>query len=84
MFRPPLGEVLRQEQLQAAHAQYVRWRNKILPEKESASCGRVPEFKCHTRRVGLDKLHDILKDKPMKLSLRAWTGSLVQAYVVNI
>ncbi|KAM9443555.1 uncharacterized protein FLJ43738 [Clarias gariepinus] len=74
------GEVLRQEQLQAAHAQYVRWRNKILPEKESASCGRVPEFKCHTRRVGLDKLHDILKDKPMKLSLRAWTGSLPVPY----
>ncbi|KAK3536659.1 hypothetical protein QTP86_015455, partial [Hemibagrus guttatus] len=74
------GEALHQEQLQAAHAQYVRWLRKILPDKESASCGRVPEFKCHMRRAGLDKLNDILKDKPMKLSLRAWKESLPIPY----
>ncbi|KAG7319071.1 hypothetical protein KOW79_017545 [Hemibagrus wyckioides] len=74
------GEALHQEKLQAAHAQYVRWLRKILPDKESASCGRVPEFKCHMRRAGLDKLNDILKDKPMKLSLRAWKESLPMPY----
>ncbi|MCI4390182.1 hypothetical protein PGIGA_G00119660 [Pangasianodon gigas] len=74
------GEALHQEQLQAARAQYVRWLRKILPDKESASCSRVPEFKCHMRKAGLDKLHDILKDKPMKLSLRAWKGSMPMPY----
>ncbi|XP_060713808.1 uncharacterized protein cfap92 [Tachysurus vachellii] len=74
------GEALHQEQLQAAHAQYVKWLSKILPDKESSSCGRVSEFKCYMRRAGLDKLHDILKDKPMKLSLRAWNKSLPMPY----
>ncbi|KAB5537023.1 hypothetical protein PHYPO_G00114050 [Pangasianodon hypophthalmus] len=74
------GEALHQEQLQTARAQYVRWLRKILPDKESASCSRVPEFKCHMRKAGLDKLHDILKDKPMKLSLRAWKGSMPMPY----
>lgn len=79
-----LGEALHQEQLQAAHVQYVKWLSKILPDKESSRCGRVSEFKCYMRRAGLDKLHDILKDKPMKLSLRAWNKSLVQFYIPNI
>ncbi|XP_053508523.1 uncharacterized protein cfap92 isoform X2 [Ictalurus furcatus] len=74
------GETLHQEQLQAAHAQYFRWLRKILPDKASASSGRVPEFKCYMQRAGLDKLHDILKDEPMKLSLRAWRGSLPIPY----
>ncbi|XP_066528423.1 uncharacterized protein cfap92 [Hoplias malabaricus] len=64
------GESLRQEQLQYASAQYSRWLRKILPDKCSAGSGRVPEFKCHMRRAGLDKLQDLLKDKPMKLSLK--------------
>ncbi|KAI4875080.1 hypothetical protein NFI96_033378, partial [Prochilodus magdalenae] len=67
------GESLRQEQLQAAQAQYSKWLMKILPDKDSARSGRVPEFKCHTGRSGLDKLQDLLKDRPMKRSLmRAW------------
>ncbi|KAF4094081.1 hypothetical protein AMELA_G00008640 [Ameiurus melas] len=74
------GETLHREQLQAAHAQYFRWLRKILPDEASTSCGRVPEFKCYMQRAGLDKLHDILKDKPMKLSLRAWRGSLPIPY----
>lgn len=77
----PLGEALHQEQLQASRTQYIRWRRKILPDKESASCLRVPEFKCHMQRAGLDKPHDMLKDKPMKLSLRAGRGSMVQVYL---
>ncbi|KAI5093505.1 hypothetical protein C0J45_16643 [Silurus meridionalis] len=70
------GEALHQEQLQAAHAQFTRWLSKILPDKKSASCSRISDFKCYMRKAGLDKLHDILKDKPMKRSLRAWNGSL--------
>ncbi|XP_062843232.1 uncharacterized protein cfap92 isoform X2 [Trichomycterus rosablanca] len=67
------GETLHQEQLQAAREQYVRWLRKILPDVESTGSDRVPEFKCHMRRAGLDKLHDLLKDKPMKLTLKkAW------------
>ncbi|TSK16228.1 hypothetical protein Baya_1099 [Bagarius yarrelli] len=57
---------------------------KILPDKESARCYRVPDFKCHMQKTGLDKLHDILKDKPKKLSLKAWTGKLVQLHKHNI
>ncbi|XP_076863682.1 uncharacterized protein cfap92 isoform X2 [Brachyhypopomus gauderio] len=65
------GEALRQEQLQTAHAQYARWLKKVLPDKNCLASGRIPEFKCHMRRVGLDKLHDLLKDKPMKISLKS-------------
>ncbi|XP_046730550.1 uncharacterized protein cfap92 isoform X1 [Silurus meridionalis] len=74
------GEALHQEQLQAAHAQFTRWLSKILPDKKSASCSRISDFKCYMRKAGLDKLHDILKDKPMKRSLRAWNGSLPLPY----
>lgn len=41
----------------------------LLDETAKAS-GRFPEFICHTKRADLDKLGDILKDKPMKYSLR--------------
>ncbi|XP_073732201.1 uncharacterized protein cfap92 isoform X2 [Misgurnus anguillicaudatus] len=63
------GESLRDEQLQAAHAQYNRWR-KMLIDEAAKGTGRVPEFKCHMKRADLDKLEDILKDKPRKHSLK--------------
>lgn len=65
-----LGEALHEEQLQVAHAQYNRWQRKMLLDEASTGSGRVPEFKCHMSRAGLDKLQDILKDKPMKYSLK--------------
>ncbi len=65
-----LGEALHEEQVQAAHAQYNRWQRKMLLDETLTGSGRVPEFKCHMRRAGLDKLQDILKDKPMKYSLK--------------
>ncbi|XP_072521556.1 uncharacterized protein cfap92 [Salminus brasiliensis] len=78
------GESLRQEQLQTANAQYSRWLKKILPTKDSEGSRRVPEFKCHMRQDGLDKLQDLLKDKPMKPSLRSEWRILkpVQAFPV--
>lgn len=58
------------EALHEIHAQYNRWQRKMLLDESSTGSGRVPEFRCHMRRAGLDKLQDILKDKPMKYSLK--------------
>ncbi|XP_035244766.1 uncharacterized protein cfap92 isoform X1 [Anguilla anguilla] len=56
------GESLRQEQLQ--HYRTVR--------EGSPGNGPVPEFKCHVgvAQGSLGKLEDLLKDKPVKYSLR--------------
>ncbi|XP_056591395.1 uncharacterized protein cfap92 isoform X1 [Triplophysa dalaica] len=64
------GESLHKEQLEAAHAQYNRWMSKMLLDETAKASGRFPEFICHTKRANLDKLDDILKDEPMKYSLR--------------
>ncbi|XP_067287562.1 uncharacterized protein cfap92 [Pseudorasbora parva] len=64
------GEALHEEQLQAAHAQ-CNWRQrKMLHGESSTGSERLPEFKCHMKKAGLDKLQDILKDKPMKNALK--------------
>lgn len=65
-----VGEALHEDQLQAAYAQYNRWQRKMLLGESSTGSGRLPEFKCHMKRAGLDKLQDILRDKPMKYSLK--------------
>ncbi|XP_050977970.1 uncharacterized protein cfap92 [Labeo rohita] len=64
------GEPLHEEQLQAAHAQYNRWQRKTLFDETSTGSGRVPEFRCHMKKADLDKLQGILKDRPMKYSLK--------------
>ncbi|KAK7127703.1 hypothetical protein R3I93_020321 [Phoxinus phoxinus] len=64
------GEALHEDQLQDAYAQYSRWQRKMLLGESSTGSGRLPEFKCHMKRAGLDKLQDILRDKPMKYSLK--------------
>ncbi|XP_066553891.1 uncharacterized protein cfap92 [Amia ocellicauda] len=59
------GDRLHEEQLQAARAQYLRWLNKVLATDDQKLSRRSLEFKCHT---GGGK--ELLKDKPMKYSLR--------------
>ncbi|KAL2090739.1 hypothetical protein ACEWY4_013002 [Coilia grayii] len=72
--KPPVtihlaGDLLRQEQLEAARAQYSRWLRKILPDKHNPDSRRVPQFKAHMKREGLDNLSGILRDKPRKCTL---------------
>ncbi|TRY91505.1 hypothetical protein DNTS_029475, partial [Danionella cerebrum] len=64
------GDTLHEEQSQAARAQYNRWLRKAQMSEISGGNGRAPEFRCHMRKAKLDKLQDILKDKPMKYSLK--------------
>ena len=52
-----------------AYAQYDRWLRKILPDKHNPYSNRVPQFKLHMKKDGLDKLSPILKDQPMKYIL---------------
>ncbi|XP_029005897.1 uncharacterized protein cfap92 [Betta splendens] len=69
------GNVLQQEQLAAARAQYSRWLKKLLPDSSSSSSSSEPShrpnpgFKCHMGG-NYDTLQDILKDEPKKYSLR--------------
>ncbi|XP_036840276.1 uncharacterized protein cfap92 [Oncorhynchus mykiss] len=69
------GERLQREQLQGAQSQYYRWLRKVLPDaghtpEPNCSHVRVPQFSCHMGGADPGKLHDILKDRPMKYSLR--------------
>ncbi|XP_045070413.1 uncharacterized protein FLJ43738 [Coregonus clupeaformis] len=67
------GERLQREQLQTAQSQYSRWLRKVLPDQGHTStptCSRVPQFSCHMGGADPGKLHDMLKDQPMKYSLR--------------
>ncbi|XP_055771497.1 uncharacterized protein LOC129847939 [Salvelinus fontinalis] len=69
------GERLQREQLQGAQSQYYRWLRKVLPDTghtPAPNCSRVrvPQFSCHMGGADPGKLHDILKDRPMKYSLR--------------
>ncbi|XP_064877516.1 uncharacterized protein LOC115128005 [Oncorhynchus nerka] len=69
------GERLQREQLQGAQSQYYRWLRKVLPDAghtPAPNCShvRVPQFSCHMGGADPGKLHDILKDRPMKYSLR--------------
>ncbi|XP_051270848.1 uncharacterized protein cfap92 [Dicentrarchus labrax] len=76
-FSPPTvtihlaGDLLQQEQLEAARDQYSRWLKKLLPgdSADPPVNGPFPEFKCH---MGGNSqiIEDILKDKPRKFSLR--------------
>ncbi|XP_024000532.1 uncharacterized protein, partial [Salvelinus sp. IW2-2015] len=68
-------ERLQREQLQGAQSQYYRWLRKVLPDTghtPAPNCSRVrvPQFSCHMGGADPGKLHDILKDRPMKYSLR--------------
>ncbi|XP_002663836.5 uncharacterized protein CFAP92 isoform X1 [Danio rerio] len=78
------GESLYEEQIQAARAQHNRWLRKILLGETSTGSGRVPEFRCHMRKANLDKLQDILKDKPMKYSLRRPGMALKPIPVISV
>ncbi|KAK2874198.1 hypothetical protein Q8A67_021351 [Cirrhinus molitorella] len=72
------------ESLLAAHAQYNRWQRKTLHDETSTRSGRAPEFRCHMKRDGLDKLQDILKDKPMKYSLKRPGMALKPIPVISV
>ncbi|XP_013764689.1 uncharacterized protein cfap92 [Pundamilia nyererei] len=66
------GDRLQQEQLQAARAQYSRWKKQLLPDGSnvnSADNSPVQQFKCHMKG-NLERTQDILKDLPKKYSLR--------------
>ncbi|XP_063071872.1 uncharacterized protein cfap92 [Engraulis encrasicolus] len=72
--KPPVtihlsGDLLVQEQQEAAQAQYTRWLEKILPGRHSPDSHKIPSFKAHMKKDGLDKLSPILKDKPRKITL---------------
>ncbi|KAG5274796.1 hypothetical protein AALO_G00140210 [Alosa alosa] len=65
--KPPVtihlaGDLLKEEQLEAARAQYKRWLWKILPDKCNTDSHRVPQFKFHLEKDGLDK--HILNNQP--------------------
>ncbi|XP_034151770.1 uncharacterized protein cfap92 [Esox lucius] len=71
------GERLQKEQRQAAQRQYYRWLRKVLPDTRrspvpTSSCSqrRVPQFSCHMGGADPGKLQEMLKDPPMKYSLR--------------
>uniref|UniRef100_A0A9J8DAL0 Si:dkey-57n24.6 n=1 Tax=Cyprinus carpio carpio TaxID=630221 RepID=A0A9J8DAL0_CYPCA len=80
----PLSIRLAGEALHEIHAQYNRWQRKMLLDESSTESGRVPEFRCHMRRAGLDKLQDILKDKPMKYSLKRPGMALKPIPVISV
>ncbi|XP_051967408.1 uncharacterized protein cfap92 [Xyrauchen texanus] len=73
LFGPDLPQCIHlagETQFQSEPVQYNRQLKKKMPYETSQESGRVPGFKCHMKRAGLDKLQDILKDKPMKYSLK--------------
>ncbi|XP_051531509.1 uncharacterized protein cfap92 [Myxocyprinus asiaticus] len=73
LFGPDLPQSIHlagETQFQSEPVQYNRQLKKKMLDETSQESGRVPEFKCHMKRAGLDKLQDILKDKPMKYSLK--------------
>ncbi|XP_048028513.1 uncharacterized protein cfap92 isoform X2 [Megalobrama amblycephala] len=71
------GEALHED------AQY-KWQRTMLLGESSTGSGRLPEFKCHIKRAGLDKLQDILKDKPMKYSLKRPGMALKPIPVISV
>ncbi|XP_077058960.1 uncharacterized protein cfap92 [Siphateles boraxobius] len=78
------GEALHEDQLQAACTQYSRWLRKPPLGESSTGSGRLPDFKCHMKRAGLDKLEDILRDKPMKYSLKRPGMALKPVPVISV
>ncbi|KAL1007865.1 hypothetical protein UPYG_G00092710 [Umbra pygmaea] len=62
------GEILEREQQQC---QYYRGLRKVLPDaRHTSHRSRVPEFSCHMGAAGPGKMLGMLKDQPMKYSLR--------------
>ncbi|XP_059393330.1 uncharacterized protein cfap92 [Carassius carassius] len=80
----PLSILLPGEALHEVHAQYNGWQRKMSLDETSTGSGRIPEFRCHMRRAGLDKLQDILKDKPMKYSLKRPGMALKPIPVISV
>ncbi|XP_062401688.1 uncharacterized protein cfap92 [Sardina pilchardus] len=67
--KPPVtihlaGHLLKEEQRGAACAQYKRWLWRILPDKCNTDSHRVPQFKFHLKKDGLDKHIPILNNQP--------------------
>ncbi|ROI16173.1 hypothetical protein DPX16_12291 [Anabarilius grahami] len=73
-----VGEALHED------AQYNRWKRTMLLGESSTGSESLPEFKCHMKRAGLDKLQDILKDKPMKYSLKRPGMALKPIPVISV
>ncbi|XP_015203768.2 uncharacterized protein cfap92 isoform X1 [Lepisosteus oculatus] len=64
------GDHLHDEQLQAARKQYMKWLHKVLATHDMKLNRYSLEFKCHTAGGNMDRFQELLKDKPMKYSLR--------------
>ena len=83
------GTLLKEEKMTAMLAEYEQWQAKVIVNDTSMKfhrCAPVTENKYHGFKSSnqLDRLKGILKDHPLKLSLRTQSMTLAEIPSLNV